>query len=130
MPRSRSQASISLPVDFEQRPDQAFARYRQNPRKPGEPRAAQDAVQHGFGLIGASVAGGDAVHRSGCDQLGVKCLADIAGGLFQIAVDGGNVGVAKVERQPEICEPVRDEFGVGQRRRAANAVLDVDHAEP
>ena len=85
-------------VDFQQRPDQSFARHRQNAGEPGEPGAAQDPVQHGFGLIGSGVTGGDAVDRARCDQFGVESLPDVARGLFQIAVDGGNVGLAKMER--------------------------------
>ncbi len=51
-------------VDFEQRADESFTCHGQNPREAGEPRAAQDPIQHGFGLIGSGVAGGDAVHHA------------------------------------------------------------------
>ena len=116
-------------VDFEQRPDQPFARHRQNPGEASQTRAAQDAIEHRLGLIGSGVAGGDAIHRAGGDQFGVERLPDVPRGFLQVAVDGRNVGLAKMERKAEISGQLRDEFSIGNRRRAANPVLDVDHAE-
>ena len=51
-------------VDFEQRTDESFTCHGQNPGKAGETGPAQDPVKHGLGLIGSSVAGGDAVHQA------------------------------------------------------------------
>jgi hypothetical protein len=116
-------------VDFEERTNQALAGHRQDPREAGEPGPAQDAVEHGFGLVGTRVAGGYAVEGSRRDQIRIKSLPDLARGLFQVAIHGWNIGVAKMERKRDSGSQVRDEFGVRHRRRAANPVLDVNHAE-
>ncbi len=73
--------------------------------------------------------GGHAVNSSGGDQIRIKREPDIAGGLFQVALQGWNIGVADVEREPEIAGQAPDEFGIRDRSGAPNPMLDVDHAQ-
>ncbi len=56
-------------------------------------------------------------------------MSDVPRRFFQIAVDGRDVGAVNVERKRERRSQVRDELGVRDGCRAANPMLDVDHAE-
>ncbi len=108
----RSQASISVRSISSSGRTSPSLRHRQNAGEAGEPGAAQDPVEHGFGLIGSGVTGCDAVDRAGCDQFGVESLPDVARRFFQVAVDGWDVGLAKMERKLEGGSQLCDEFGV------------------
>jgi hypothetical protein len=54
----------------------------------------------------------------------------MARGLFEIALDGQDVGVVKMEREVEARGELGDEFGIGEGCFTANAMLDVDDTEP
>jgi hypothetical protein len=56
-------------------------------------------------------------------------LTDVASRLFQVVVDGRNIGLVQMEGQAVAGGEVLDECGVGARGGSANAVLDVDYAQ-
>ncbi len=65
--RYRARAGIARSpgaIDFEQRAHDASSCDRADAGQSGGPGAAQETEEHGFGLIGAGMAGGDAIHGS------------------------------------------------------------------
>ena len=72
MLRSASQCADFVPAQIDQRPDDAGFGHRANPAEARGTRAAQEAVEDGFGLIVESVAGGDGVASSRGDLFGEK----------------------------------------------------------
>ena len=82
---ARAQIPLYLgAIDFDQRPDNAVAGDRADAGQPGAPGAAQETEEHGLGLIGAGMAGGDAVDGSGLRQTLEEFQADRARRLFEI----------------------------------------------
>lgn len=116
-------------VDFKERADESFARDRQDSGETRESRPAEDAVEDGFGLIVARVTCSDAIDYAGCDQAGIEGQAGVAGGLFEVTVHGGDVGLMEVKRERERGGELGDEFGIGLGSGAANAVINVGDAE-
>ncbi len=114
---------------FQQRPDQAWFGDRQDARKAGESGAAEDAIQDGFGLIGPGVSGGDALQEAGVQQLPVEPETDAARGLLQVVRQGRDVGAMEIERKSKLFGELANELGVAVRGIAANAVLDMNHAQ-
>jgi len=116
-------------IDFEQRPNDAIAGDRENAAQSRQARAAKRPVEHGLGLIGASVPGGDAIEHAAAQQFPIKVQPDVAGRLLLVILDGGDVGAVKMKRKLEIASDVPHEFGVFDRCGAADTVFDVDDAQ-
>ena len=86
-------------------------------------------MQHRFGLIGASVAGGDAIQDARFEQFSVEFDSDAARGLLQVAGQGKNIGVTEMEWESKLFGQFSNELGIRARGFAANTVLDMDHAQ-
>src|SRR5258708_26777255 len=71
---------------IEQGPHDAIARHRPDAGEPRDAAAAQDTVEHSFGLVRPCMAGGDAVHSPRLHQLAIELLADAPRSLFYVVV--------------------------------------------
>ena len=65
---------------------------------PVAPAAAQEAKEHGFGLVGARVAQGDARRKSASELVAEERKPRVAGGFLQIARGGGEIEFVERER--------------------------------
>ena len=91
--------------------------------KSGGARAAKEAEQYGFGLIGAGVAGSDAVDLTGGNFVVEEGEAGFAGEFLQIAGSGGEVGFAKRKNEPKLGGQLANEFRIGFTFGTAEAVV-------
>ncbi len=96
---------------------------------PGRSRAAQEAEEHGLGLVGAGVPHRDAGDSVGRHGLTEKLQPRGAGGLFPIAAGLPERGAADFDGQPERDGERADEFGIFPRLLAAQAVIEVQDGE-
>lgn len=116
-------------LHIQQRPNYTLLGNWQDTPQTGEPGASQDTIQYGFSLIGAGVPSRDPVYGSSTDQGLEETLTSAAGGLFEILCRARELRFQKVKRKAESSGNLTDEFSVGPRRFAANAVFDMDHAQ-
>ncbi len=99
----------------------------------GEPRAAKDVGEHGFGLIFGGVRGGNAVHDALLDEASEERVAGAAGGILEIgffaASTGGDVLAADVQGQAELFGEASDEGFVGVGGFSAQFVVEMGDAQ-
>jgi hypothetical protein len=100
-----------------------------NAGQAGGPGAAQETKEDGFGLIGASVAGGHAIDRSAGDGFAEEGQPGLARGLLQVVGRLGDGGLAQRERQAQPIRQTTHEFGVLAGFLAAQAVVQVQNAQ-
>ena len=96
---------------------------------PVAPRAAQEAKEDGFGLVGARVAERDARRESASEVVAEERIARITGRLLEIARGGGEIEFVETKREFKRGGERTDEFGVGARSVAAQVVIDVHDAD-
>ena len=116
-------------VDLDQRPDNALGRDRPNAGQAGGPGAAQETEEDGFGLVGAGVAGGDALDRAARDGFAEEGQPGLARGLLQVVGRLGDGGLAERERQAQPIRQTTHEFGILAGFLAAQAVVQVENAQ-
>ncbi len=121
-------------ADFEQRPHQMLLfLFRKNSSQTQGAGAAQDAHQHGFGLIVERVRRGDLVRFAFVHELEKPTVAQLASAGFETGLAGprvgGRIARAQVEVQLEAAGQVLDELLVGIGLSAANAVMEMRHGK-
>ena len=129
MPRSRRKSSDLRALDVDQRADDAASRDRPDGGQSGGAAAAQEAKEHGFGLVGAGVSERDPRRESAREVIVEEGEARVARGLLQIARRGGEIEIVERERKIERGGETADKLGVAARGVAAKVVVDVQHAE-
>ena len=97
------------------------------------PGAAKELHKNGLGLVVHGVGGDDRVGFAALKECPEDLVAGVAGGLFEgFAMGGGaggNIYVAKVERNAQTAAKLFNEALIGVGFFAANAVVDVDGGE-
>ena len=135
-PGNAALAQIALglgAIDFDQRAHDVVIGHGADGGQTGGPGAAQETEEHGFGLIGAGVPGGDRIHRAGAHQAREEFQAGITCGLFQIAprfaAERGHIGFTQFERQMEAGGQIAHERGIAPRLFAAKLMIQMQHGK-
>lgn len=116
-------------VEGEEGADQAVGGNGPDTGQPGGSGAAKKAEEHGFGLVGAGVAEGDAVQAAGLEEFGEEPAAGVAGRLLQVITgflaEPGHVDLGQMEGQAEAGGEVADEGGIAGGLAGAQAMVEV-----
>ena len=116
-------------LDVDQRADHAVGCDGAYGSQPGGARAAQEAKEDGFGLVGACMAERDARRKSASQVVAEKRIPRVAGGLLEIALGGGEIEFVETKREFKRGGERTDELGIGARSVAAQIVIDVHDAD-
>lgn len=87
-------------VEVDERTDQAIGGHRADCRQARGAGPTEETEQNRFGLIGAGVAGGDAVELVGPQEVQIKFAAGVASGLLQV-IRGLQLGYGEEGGQSE-----------------------------
>jgi hypothetical protein len=111
----------------QKRTDQPSGRNRAHASQAGEACAAEQAKEHGFGLIGARVAEGDPMQGMFLRGALKESTPNVA--RFLLGVGYGSVRLFDGDGQAEILGKRADECFIGSGFRAAQVMVDVQDQE-